>query len=62
MAIPMDVDSRRRQEQPLSSPCLKPGASRSFSGDGGLGESPEAELESKILRAPTKRMWGHGIG
>jgi hypothetical protein len=24
-------------------------------------ESPEAELESKILRAPTKRVWGHGI-
>ncbi|MEG3876332.1 BrnA antitoxin family protein [Microcoleus sp. herbarium7] len=29
----MDFNSRRRSSQPLSSPCLKPGASRSFSGD-----------------------------
>jgi hypothetical protein len=33
MAIPMDLDSRRLKSQPLSSPCLKPGASRSFFGD-----------------------------
>lgn len=25
-------------------------------------ESPEAELESKILRAPTKIVWGNGSG
>ncbi|MEG3934909.1 type II toxin-antitoxin system RelE/ParE family toxin [Microcoleus sp. T2B6] len=29
----MDFDSRRLKSQPLSSPCLKPGASRSFSGE-----------------------------
>ena len=33
MAIPMDFNSRRLKSQPLSSPCLKPGASRSFSGE-----------------------------
>src|SRR4028119_122532 len=32
-AIPMDFDSRRLKSQPLSSPCLKPGASRSFFGE-----------------------------
>ncbi|WP_293198113.1 MULTISPECIES: transposase, partial [unclassified Microcoleus] len=36
MAIPMEFNSRRLKSQPLSSPCLKPGASRSF-----FGEFPE---------------------
>ena len=29
----MDFEERRRSSQPLSSPCLKPGASRSFFGE-----------------------------
>ncbi|MEG4965061.1 ATP-binding protein [Microcoleus sp. B6-A1] len=36
----MDFNSRRLKSQPLSSPCLKPGASRSFSGDNSL-QAPE---------------------
>src|SRR4028119_1822887 len=32
MVIRMDFEGRRRSSQPLSSPCLKPGASRSFFG------------------------------
>ncbi len=52
MAIPMDFNSRRRQDLPLSSPCLKPGASRSFFGENAAQNV--TDLLAKTLQFPTQ--------
>ncbi|MEG3972933.1 hypothetical protein QUA00_35840, partial [Microcoleus sp. T2B6] len=48
--------SRRLKSQPLSSPCLKPGASRSFSGENVsalrqtfLEQGPYGQLSADVL-------------
>jgi hypothetical protein len=50
MAIPMEFNSRRLKSQPLSSPCLKPGASRSF-----FGETFSATGKLRLHFSPKKK-------